>query len=146
MESFQHSVLAMPVAWSSPISHICHGQEGAGLVLKNVCVCFYHLWTRKWNKPTKILMRTTSRIIPTSSLTLLSPRGGGTMCPPCHVFAYIWANTRSSALEKLDFSQLWVWKRAVHFLPHKVISFRWKKNKVRRKYENFIRGDPYELG
>ena len=68
------------------------------------------------------------------------------MCPPCHVFAYIWANTRTSALQKLDFSQLWVWKRAVHFLPHKVISFRWKKNKVRRKYQNFIRGDPYELG
>ena len=32
--------------------------------------------------------------------------GGGTLCPPCHVFAYIWANTRTSALKKLDFSQL----------------------------------------
>ena len=27
----------------------------------------------------------------------------------------------------LDFSQLWVWKRAVRFLPHEVISFRQKK-------------------
>ena len=31
--------------------------------------------------------------------------GGGTLCPPCHVFVYISANTRTSALKKLDFSQ-----------------------------------------
>ena len=29
-----------------------------------------------------------------------------------YIFAYICANTRTSALEKLDFSQLKVWKRA----------------------------------
>ena len=60
------------------------------------------------------------------SIHLFGP-GGGTLCPPCHVFAYICANTHTRALKKLDFSQLWVWKRAVHFLPRKVISFRWKK-------------------
>ena len=37
--------------------------------------------------------------------------GLGTLCPPCHVFAYNRANTH-------DFSQLWV-----RFLPHKIISF-----------------------
>ena len=36
--------------------------------------------------------------------------------PPCHVFAYNRANTRTSVLKKLDFSQLWVWKRAVRVL------------------------------
>ena len=60
------------------------------------------------------------------SIHLFGP-GGGTLCPPCHVFAYICANTHTSSLKKLDFSQLWVWKRAVHFLPRKVISFPWKK-------------------
>ena len=39
------------------------------------------------------------------SLTLFAP-GGGTLCPPCHVFAYIRANTHTNALKKLDFSQL----------------------------------------
>ena len=52
-----------------------------------------------------------------------------TLCPPCHVFAYIWAITRTSVLKKLDFSQLWVWKRTVHFLPRKFISICWKKIK-----------------
>ena len=78
-------------------------------------------------------------------LTLFIPTGG-TLCPPCHVFAYNRANTRTSRLKKLDFSQLRVWKRAVRFLPHKVISFRREKNKVHQKYQNFIRGDPYKLG
>ena len=50
------------------------------------------------------------------------PRGGGTLCPPCYVFAYNCANTRTSPLKKLDFSQLWVWKRVV---LGKFISFRW---------------------
>ena len=35
----------------------------------------------------------------------IRPRGGHNV-PPCHVFAYIRANTRTSALQKLDFSQL----------------------------------------
>ena len=47
--------------------------------------------------------------------------------------------------EKLDFSQLWVWKRAVRFLPHEIISFQGKKNKLRQKYR-FIRRDRYKLG
>ena len=61
-------------------------------------------------------------------LTLFG-RGGGILCPPYHIFVYICAITRTSALKKLDFSRLWVWKRAIHFLPFKVILFRWKKIK-----------------
>ena len=32
--------------------------------------------------------------------------GGGTLCPPCYVLAYNRANTRTSMLKKIDFSQL----------------------------------------
>ena len=67
-------------------------------------------------------------VTPPGPLTLLAP-GGGALCPPCYVFAYICANTRTSPLKKLDFSQLWVWKRAVPFFPRKFISFPWKKIK-----------------
>ena len=59
-----------------------------------------------------------------SLLTLFTPTGGTLCPPPCHIFAY---NQRISVLKKLDFSQLWVWKRAVRLLPHKVISFRRKQ-------------------
>ena len=38
-------------------------------------------------------------------LTLLG-LGGGTLRPPCHIFAYNRANTRMSVLTKHDFSQL----------------------------------------
>ena len=55
---------------------------------------------------------------------------------PCHVYAYNHAITRRSVLKRLDFSQLWLSKRTVHFLPHKSISFCWKK--VRQKYQNFL--------
>ena len=51
------------------------------------------------------------------------------------MFAYNWANTRTSLLKNLDFSQIWVWKRAVRFLPHKVILF-CRKNKVNQKYNH----------
>ena len=79
------------------------------------------------------------------------PGGGGLIVTVtlshchCHIFAYICANTRTSALKKLDFSQLWVWKRAVHFYPVKLSRFA-EKNKVRWKKQNFIRGDPYKSG
>ena len=44
----------------------------------------------------------------------LSGRGGGSYMPPLpRICVY---------LCKLDFSQLYVWTRAVRFLPHKVIS------------------------
>ena len=51
-------------------------------------------------------------------LTLLGPGRGGTLCPPVtylyiRIYVYNRANTRTSLLKKLDFSQLWVWKRAV---------------------------------
>ena len=77
-------------------------------------------------------------------LTLLQD-GGGAYMPPCHVFAYICANTRTSVLKKLDFSQLWVWKRAVHFLPSKVISFRWEK-KSSSEIPKFHKGGPLRIG
>ena len=66
-------------------------------------------------------------------LTPLGPGGWGAHCSPTfHVFAYNRANTRTSVLKKLDFSQLWVWKRAVRFLPHEIISFCRKKIKFVR--------------
>ena len=37
------------------------------------------------------------------------------------IFAHIFANTCTSALKKTDFSQLYVWKRTVSFLPRKII-------------------------
>ena len=55
-------------------------------------------------------------------LTLSGP-GGAHCAPPCHVFAYNRANTRMRMLKKLDFSQLWVWNRAVCFLLLEIISF-----------------------
>ena len=80
-----------------------------------------HIW---WHR----ILCSFINIMKLARLTLFCPVGG-TLCPPYHVFAYICANTRTSALKKLDFSRLWVWKRAIHFLPHKVFSFRWKKIK-----------------
>ena len=68
----------------------------------------------------------------------LNPGGEGILCPPFHIFAYYCANTRASTLKKLDFSYLWVWERALRFLPHEIISFS-KKNKSHQKNQNFIR-------
>ena len=62
----------------------------------------------------------------------LNPGGEGILCPPFHIFAYYCANTRASTLKKLDFSYLWVWERALRFLPHEIISFS-KKNKFHQK-------------
>ena len=53
-------------------------------------------------------------------LTLYTPgREGVYLC----VYLNIYANTHTGALKKLDISQLWVWKRAVCFLPQEMISF-----------------------
>ena len=55
-------------------------------------------------------------------LTLLG-MGGGHICPPpCHVFAYIRANTRTSALKTT-----WLFQIAENY-------------EVRQKYQNFLRG------
>ena len=70
---------------------------------------------------------------------------GGIVPPPCHVFACNRANTRTSVLKKLDFSQLWVWKRPYAFYPIKLFHLR-GRNKVCQKYQNFMRRDPYKLG
>ena len=64
----------------------------------------------------------------------------------CHTRGILISIPNTSVLKKLDVSQLWVWKRAVCFLPYKIISFRQKKNKVCQKYPNFIRRDPNKLG
>ena len=57
------------------------------------------------------------------SFTLLGPRGGHIVPPLSHICVWLckYAYERD---EKLDFSQLWVWKRAV---PHEIISFQRKK-------------------
>ena len=39
------------------------------------------------------------------------------MCPPCHVFAYIWANTRTSALKNLTFLSYEYGKGQYTFYP-----------------------------
>ena len=82
--------------------------------------CMNGVHQKVWTRPT-ILTRYFVVI-----LTLFSPR-------------YICANTRTGALEKTDFSQISVWKRAVCFLPVKLSRFA-EKNKVCQKYHNFIRG------
>ena len=71
-------------------------------------------------------------------------QGGGTLYPPCYVFAYICANTRTISLKKLDFSQLWVWKRAVCFLFQKIISFR--REKKLSDISKFHKGWPLQAG
>ena len=77
-------------------------------------------------------------------LTLNTPTGA-TMCPPCHIFVYNRANTRTSVLKKLDFSQLWVWKRAVRFSPHEIISFR-RKKKTSSEIPKFHKAGPLQTG
>ena len=46
---------------------------------------------------------------------------------------------------KFDCSQLWVWKRAVRFLPHEIISFRRKKWSS-SEIPKFHKGDSSKLG
>ena len=53
---------------------------------------------------------------------------------PCHVFVYI------RTFKKLDFSQFWVWKKTVHFLPRKVISFCWRKKNSSAQIPKFHKG------
>ena len=72
------------------------------------------------------------------------------LCPRHYCSSQIASNSRNSSKSTESWGtctlwQLWVWKRAVRFLPHKIISFR-QKNKVRQKYQNFIRLAPYKLG
>ena len=47
---------------------------------------------------------------------LIWPRGGGTLCPPV---TYLCIAMRTSALKKLDFSQLWVCKSHIQGVPQK---------------------------
>ena len=51
-------------------------------------------------------------------LTLFAPGG-----PPCRVVAYDWANTRTSVLKKLDFSQYEFRKGHYAFYPIKMSRF-----------------------
>ena len=81
-----------------------------------------------------------------SELTLLGQGGGGLYAPLRPCFCTYLCKYSRSALKKIDFFQLYVWKRAVCFLPRKIISFCRKKNDVRQKHPNFLGGDPYELG
>ena len=65
---------------------------------------------------------------------------------PCHVFTYNRANTRTSMLKNLTFPNYEFGKGQCAFYPLKLSRFGEKKNKVRQKYQNFMRRDPYKLG
>ena len=102
------------------------------------CICngqsdFYHE-KQKEQQPPSYEDKTISLYNPICS-------SGGKLCPLSRICEYLCKYTYERA-EKLDFSQIWVWKRKLCFLPHKNISFRRKQNKVHQKYQNFIRGDP----
>ena len=71
--------------------------------------------------------------------------GGGTLCPSCHVFAYICANMLMSALKNLTLLSYEFGKGQYTFYPVKLSLFV-EKNKDRQKNQNSIRGDPYEPG
>ena len=62
-----------------------------------------------------------------------------------HVFVYNRANTHTSVLKKLTFPNEEFGKGQYAFYPIKLSRFA-EKNEVYQKYQNFIRGDPYELG
>ena len=61
-----------------------------------------------------------------------------------HVFVYNSANTHTSVLKKLTFPNEEFGKGQYAFYPMKYIVLP-RKNEVRQKYQNFIRGDPYGL-
>ena len=66
--------------------------------------------------------------------------------PPCHVFAYVSANTHTSWLKKnLTFPNYKFGNGQYAFYHIKLSRFA-EKNEVGQKYQNFIRGDPYQLG
>ena len=56
--------------------------------------------------------------------------GGGTMCPPCHVFAYTRVGMRIGVLICFDFSSFLVWKRWQHFPLNKIAPFSQEKWKL----------------
>ena len=62
--------------------------------------------TATWKLKTSpdIVQESSSLKLPAWLLNPIWPRGGAHCAPPCHVFAHICANTRRSALKKLDFS------------------------------------------
>ena len=65
---------------------------------------------------------------------------GGHIFPPCHIFAYISANTRTSALKKLTFPNYKFGKGQYAFYPIKLSRFAEKM-----KFVRFTRIS-YELG
>ena len=52
--------------------------------------------------------------------------GGGTMCPPCHVFAYTRVGMRIRMLIFCDFSSFLEWRRG-HFPLNKIAPFSQEK-------------------
>ena len=85
-----------------------------------------------------------SALYSTLALTLFAP--GGAYMPPCHVFAYICANTCTSGLKKTwHFPIISLEKSSVLFTPYNYLVLQ-KRNKVWRKFPKFIRGEPYNLG
>ena len=65
--------------------------------------------------------------------------------PSCHVFAYNGANTRMTVLKKNLTSPNYEFGKGQYaFYPINLVAA--KKNKVRQKYQNFMKRDPYKLG
>ena len=64
-----------------------------------------------------------------SSADALNPiqGGGGTMCPPCHVFAYTQVGMRTRVLIFCYFSSFLVWKRLQDFRSNKMSQFSQEK-------------------
>ena len=89
--------------------------------------------------------QTLSKILNLISLTLLGP-GGGAQCAPPVTYLRISGQIRVRVrCKNLTFLSYECGKGQYTFYPVKLSRFA-EKNKVRRKYQNFIRGDPYKRG
>ena len=72
---------------------------------------------------------------------------GGQNVPPQVTYLCItghWHWYLYERVEKHDFSQWWIWKRAVRFLSHKVIPFCGKKKQSSPKMPKFHKGGPLQ--
>ena len=88
-------------------------------IFENVFKIFYMCWTvYYWNQSYIIVCHgkcSKSKFLTLRRLTLLGP--GGTLCPPCHLYAYNRANTQTSALKKVTFPNYEYGKGHYAFYP-----------------------------
>ena len=80
------------------------------------------------------------------SINPIWPRGGHIVPPLSRICVYLCKYAYERIEKNLTFLGYEFGKGQYTFYPLKLSCFAEKKNKVRRKYQNFIRGDPYELG